>query len=141
MMPKDYRVLPNFAASWVKGDSLKVYGHGNQTRTFCYITDAIVAFMKILLDGKSPNVYNVGNPSPEISITELAEKIRQKVDKNISVDIVKYPSTYPEDEPNRRCPDISRIESSLGYKPKIDLDSGLLRFFTWAKENYSSEYL
>jgi UDP-glucuronate decarboxylase len=141
MMPKDYRVLPNFAASWVKGDSLKVYGHGNQTRTFCYITDAIVAFMKILLDGKSPNVYNVGNPSPEISITELAEKIRQKVDKNISVDIVKYPSTYPEDEPNRRCPDISRIEGSLGYKPKINLDNGLLKFFTWAKENYSSEYL
>ena len=141
MMPKDYRVLPNFAASWVKGDSLKVYGHGHQTRTFCYITDAIVAFMKILLDGKSPNVYNVGNPSPEISITKLAEKIRQKVDKNISVDIVKYPSTYPEDEPNRRCPDISRIESSLGYKPRIDLDDGLLRFFTWAKENYSSEYL
>jgi UDP-glucuronate decarboxylase len=97
--------------------------------------------MKIFLDGKSPDVYNVGNPSPEISITELAEKIRQQVDRNISVDIVKYPSTYPEDEPNRRCPDISRIESSLGYKPKINLDDGLLRFFTWAKENYSSEYL
>jgi len=141
MMPKDYRVLPNFAASWVKGESLKVYGNGNQTRTFCYITDAIISFMKILLDGDKPNVYNVGNPSPEISILQLVQRIKERVDRNVTFDIIKYPSTYPEDEPNRRCPDISRIVSGLGYKPKIDLDQGLLRFFTWAKENYLSEYL
>jgi UDP-glucuronate decarboxylase len=140
MMPKDYRVLPNFAASWVKGESLKVYGHGNQTRTFCYITDAIVAFMKILLDGEKPNVYNVGNPKPEISMLRLAQTIAENIDKSIDVEIVNYPSTYPQDEPNRRCPDISRIQRNLQYDPKIELLEGLARFFAWAKLNYLSEF-
>lgn len=140
MMPKDYRVLPNFAASWVKGESLKIYGHGNQTRTFCYITDAVVAFMKILLDGEKPNVYNVGNPKPEISILHLAQMITENIDESIDIEIVGYPSTYPQDEPNRRCPDVSRIKRNLQYDPKIELLEGLERFFAWAKLNYTSEF-
>lgn len=139
-MPKNYRVLPNFAASWVKGESLKVYGHGHQTRTLCYITDAIVAFMKILLDGEKPNVYNVGNPKPEISILRLAQTIAENIDESIDVEIVNYPSTYHQDEPNRRCPDISRIQRNLQYDPKIEILEGLARFFSWAKMTYVSEF-
>jgi UDP-glucuronate decarboxylase len=96
--------------------------------------------MKILLDGEKPNVYNVGNPKPEISMLRLAQTIAENIDKSIDVEIVNYPSTYPQDEPNRRCPDISRIQRNLQYDPKIELLEGLARFFAWAKLNYLSEF-
>ena len=138
MMPKDYRVLPNFASSWARRESLKVYGHGKQTRTFCYITDAIVGFLSILIDGVEPNVYNVGNPMPEISIMDLAKLVRMILNEEIGIEIIKYPSTYPEDEPNRRCPDISRISVDLNYQPQVSLEEGLQRFFGWARTIYPS---
>lgn len=141
MMPKDFRVMPNFAASIARGESLKVYGHGKQTRTFCYITDAITGFLKILIDADSPNVFNVGNPNPEISISNLAQLIKDSVSPSSEIEVIKYPETYPEDEPNRRCPDISRIRSLLKYEPAISLDQGIKRFFSWSKENYSVDLL
>jgi UDP-glucuronate decarboxylase len=141
MMPKDYRVLPNFATQIAKNEPLKIYGNGNQTRTFCYITDAITGFMKILLDSKTPDVFNVGNPKPEVSMIELSKIIEKVLNKNIKVEIIDYPSTYPADEPNRRCPDISRISKDLSYEPKITIEEGLARFFNWTQDNYTSEIL
>lgn len=142
MMPKDYRVLPNFAASIARGEQLHVYGHGLQTRTFCYITDAIVGFAKILLDTKSPDVYNVGNPTPEISITKLAEKVNLLAGRDENgLQLTPYPSSYPEDEPNRRCPNISKISRDLDFSPKVSLDEGLKRFLNWSQENYTNDLL
>ena len=141
MMPKDYRVLPNFATQIAKKESLKIYGSGNQTRTFCYISDAIIGFMKILLDSKSPDVFNVGNPTPEISMIELTQIIKRVIKDDFKVELIEYPATYPADEPNRRCPDITRISESLGFKPKVNIEEGLARFFRWTKDNYTSEIL
>lgn len=137
MMPSDYRVLPNFAACISKNEPLHVYGSGNQTRTFCYITDAIVGFMKVLLRSPHPDVYNVGNPKPEISMVELAALVLSITDKNhLNAEITKYPESYPEDEPNRRCPDISKIQEVLNFHPKISLEVGLARFLEWSDSNY-----
>lgn len=141
MMPKDYRVLPNFATQIALSKPLKIYGNGNQTRTFCYVSDAIIGFMKILLDSKTPDVFNVGNPSPEISMIDLAKLIKQLINKDVEIELINYPTSYPEDEPNRRCPDISKISKELSFNPKIDLEKGLVKFFQWAKENYSIEIL
>jgi UDP-glucuronate decarboxylase len=79
MMPKDYRVLPNFATQIALGKPLNIYGSGKQTRTFCYVSDALIGFMKILLESKKPDVYNVGNPSPEISMIDLAKLIKELI--------------------------------------------------------------
>jgi UDP-glucuronate decarboxylase len=141
MMPKDYRVLPNFAAQIALSQPLKIYGNGNQTRTFCYVSDAIVGFMKILLETKTPDVFNVGNPSPEISMIDLANRIKNLLSKDIKIELIEYPESYPEDEPNRRCPDITKISQELGFNPKVDLEIGLEKFFQWSKDNYSSEIL
>ncbi|NCV44567.1 MAG: nucleoside-diphosphate sugar epimerase, partial [Actinobacteria bacterium] len=89
-----------------------------------------------LIDGVEPNVYNVGNPEPEISISDLAKLVRSILNEEIDVETIQYPSTYPEDEPNRRCPDISRISSNLQYHPQVSLEEGLTRFFEWVKNNY-----
>jgi UDP-glucuronate decarboxylase len=136
MMPRDYRVLPNFATALFKGDSLKVYGHGKQTRTFCYVTDAINGFLKVLIETEVPNVYNVGNPSPEIDMISLAKLFLKTAGAEEDIELIGYPDTYPEDEPNRRCPDISRISGELDYAPKVDLKVGLERFISWSQANY-----
>jgi nucleoside-diphosphate-sugar epimerase len=64
-----------------------------------------------------------------------------KLGQVVSVEIIDYPSTYPADEPNRRCPDISRISNDLNFEPKISIEEGLIRFFKWTKDNYTSEIL
>jgi UDP-glucuronate decarboxylase len=127
MMPKDYRVLPNFATQIALSKPLKIYGSGNQTRTFCYVSDAIIGFMKILLETKTPD--------------DLANRINNLLSKDIKIELIEYPESYPEDEPNRRCPDITKISQQLGFNPKVDLEIGLVKFFQWSKDNYSSEIL
>ena len=141
MMPKDFRVLPNFATSIAKNESLKVYGSGKQTRTFCYITDAIDGFTKILVESKTPDVFNIGNPTPEISMIDLAKLCVEISGTKSNFEIIKYPDSYPNDEPNRRCPDINKAKSELNFSPNVDLNDGLERFFTWTKQNYTSEIL
>ena len=87
MQETDYRVLPNFASRIKGGLPLHVYGTGNQTRTFCYITDAIVGFLSVVIKGVAGEAYTIGNPEPVISMVELVqtnEKISaQKVDNDV----------------------------------------------------------
>lgn len=136
MMPKDYRVVPNFVSALLSGQPLKVYGNGLQTRTFCYINDAIVAFLKILIEGTSPDVYNVGNPDPEVSMRELANIVSTLSESKVLTEIIDYPSKYPKDDPTRRCPDISKLKHDFGFRPEVELEEGIKRFLSWAREVY-----
>lgn len=136
MMPNDYRVMPNFANALISGEPLKVYGNGNQTRTFCYVTDAIIAFLLILTEGKNPDVYNIGNPTPEISIFELATLFLKINDIEGQIETINYPSQYPTDDPSRRCPNINKLQSEFNFKPMVDLAEGITRFSRWTQENY-----
>ena len=137
MQKTDYRVLPNFGARILAGEPLHVYGGGEQTRTFCYVTDAVRGFLQVLVDGAPGEPYNIGNPEPEISMTGLAERIGSVLGRDVRYELVPYPDTYPADEPNRRCPDISKAVEHLGYAPTVGLDDGLRRFFGWAEEAYA----
>ncbi len=139
MQEKDYRVLPNFASRILSGKPIQIYGTGGQTRTFCYITDAIVGFLKILVRGIPGEPYNIGNPEPEIDMIGLAQTIEKLLKQSVKMDIVEYPDSYPADEPMRRCPDITKAFLQVGYEPKIELTEGLSRFFAWARLNYTSE--
>ena len=137
MQKLDYRVLPNFAAKILEGEAVTVYGTGEQTRTFCYVTDAITGFLKVLLHGEPGEPYNIGNPSPEISMLKLVETIRDELPHlNVQHHVAEHPDTYPADEPLRRCPDITKARTQVGYEPKIPLDEGLKRFFGWAQDAY-----
>lgn len=132
MQRTDYRVLPNFAARWVEGRPLHVYGDGTQTRTFCYVTDGIRGCLQALVRGAQGEPYNVGNPSPEISMRDLAKLVGRITNQDVRFDTVEHPDTYPADEPQRRCPDISKARAQLGYEPRVSLEDGLKRFFDWA---------
>lgn len=139
MQETDYRVLPNFANRIKGGHPLNVYGSGNQTRTFCYITDAMVGFLLVILKGVPGEAYNIGNPTPEISMVELVEKIQTVVDKKLTYNVIEYPDSYPADEPNRRAPDIRKARLQLGFAPIVTLEDGLGRYLTWTDGVYTGE--
>ncbi len=139
MQETDYRVLPNFASRIKGGQPLHIYGGGNQTRTFCYITDAIVGFLLVILKGVAGEAYNIGTPTPEISMLDLARRIEGILDKKIAYDVIEYPDSYPADEPNRRAPDIRKAQLQLQYAPEVDLDEGLRRFLIWSDGVYTGE--
>ena len=139
MQETDYRVLPNFASRIKGGLPLHVYGTGNQTRTFCYITDAILGFLLVVLKGVAGEAYNIGNPEPEISMLDLVQRIEKVSSSKVSYDVVEYPDSYPADEPNRRAPDIRKASLQLNYSPKVSLDDGLRRFLDWSDKTYSGK--
>ena len=139
MQEKDYRVLPNFASRIKGGFPLQVYGTGDQTRTFCYITDAIIGFFLVILKGVPGEAYNIGNPQPEITMLDLVKRIEKITDCDLNFDIIEYPDSYPSDEPQRRVPDIRKANLQLQYSPQVDFDEGLRRFFSWSDQVYTGK--
>lgn len=139
MQESDYRVLPNFASRIKSGNPLLVYGTGNQTRTFCYITDAIVGFMLALIKGVPGEAYNIGNPEPELSMIELVQELEKALKRKIPSVLSQYPDSYPADEPLRRCPDIRKARLQIGYEPQVDFGEGLRRFLGWTDTVYTGK--
>ncbi|MBF0383332.1 MAG: NAD-dependent epimerase/dehydratase family protein [Magnetococcales bacterium] len=136
----DYRVLPNFASRIKAGEAVKVYGSGEQTRTFCYVTDAINGFTRALLFGVPGQAYNIGNPTPEISMLKLVEYVKKISDKPVKSSVIEYPDSYPSEEAMRRCPNIVKAQLHLDYNPKVTLENGLERFLRWADKNYIGKF-
>ncbi len=137
MQESDYRILPNFASNIKAGRTLKVYGGGKQTRTYCYVTDALNGFLRVIAKGVAGEAYNIGTSGPEIGVVDLIKRIESVLNDAFPRDHIDYPDSYPADEPNRRCPDIRKARLQLGYEPQIELDDGLERYFTWADKHYT----
>jgi len=137
MHQNDYRVMSNFANNFLKEIPLKVYGHGKQTRTFCYISDGIEGFLRVILLGKNGEAYNIGNHAPEISMTDLAKLFYDIYDKKHNIEIVDYPASYPEDEPNRRCPDTSKAKKEIDFIAKISLEQGIKNYISWCRDIFT----
>lgn len=134
----DGRVIPDFAKDILNDKSIVLFSEGSPTRTFCYITDAIVGYVKALVKGKKGESYNIGVERPEISIIDLAEKMKDIAAKNLGYEgkIIKKESTdkhYLTDSPNRRCPQITKASKDLNYRPEVSLDKGLLNTLLWYK--------
>jgi UDP-glucuronate decarboxylase len=118
---RDGRVVINFIAQALSGESLTVYGDGTQTRSFCYVDDLIDAIVRIMAAPEGwAGPVNIGNPG-EIRVRDLAERIIRITGS--SSRMLMRP--LPVDDPPRRRPDISLAISSLGWRPSTDLDSGL----------------
>ena len=129
MDPKDGRVMPNFLTQAIKGEPITVYGDGSQTRSFCYVDDLVRGFILVMeSDAAKGEAYNLGNPD-EYTMLELAELIKKVT--NTSSEIVYKP--LPEDDPTRRRPDTTKIETALGWKPSTDLLTGLEKTIEYFK--------
>lgn len=137
---EDGRVIPDFASDILANEDITILSQGSSTRTFCYIADAVVGYIKILIRGKDGESYNVGIEREEISMLDLAEKMKAVAIKYLgySGKIIKKKSSdqnYLTDSPSRRCPDISKANTELGFNPQISLEEGLLNTLSWYREN------
>ncbi len=119
----DGRVIPNFLQQALRGEPLTVYGDGSQTRSFCYVDDLVEGILR-LLQVQEPYPVNLGNPH-EITVLELAETINRLLDNPAGV--VFLPHRILEGDPVRRCPDITKARTLLGWEPRVDLEEGLRR--------------
>jgi len=124
------RAMSRFIMQALTIKPITVYGDGTQTRSFCYITDTIVGLMMLTANEKAKgDVVNVGS-SQEITVLQLAEKIKEFT-KSRS-ELTFHP--LPKDDPKRRCPDTSKMEKLLGWEPKISLEQGLKRTIEWFRK-------
>ena len=121
----DGRVYADFISDIVHNRNIEMKSDGQAMRAFCYISDATVAFIMILLNGNNGEAYNAGNPQQEISILNLAEKlVKMFPDKNLKVITQKnIDSGYLRSKVSRVCPDITKI-GLLGWKPIISIETG-----------------
>jgi UDP-glucuronate decarboxylase len=121
MLENDGRVVSNFIAQAVRGESLTVYGDGSQTRSFCYVSDLVDGFIR-LMNGDYIGPVNIGNPE-EYTILQLAQMIQEMVNPDSDIQFKPLPS----DDPKRRRPDITRAQTILGWQPTIPVREGLQR--------------
>jgi len=119
MQLNDGRVVPNFMKQALRGDDLTVYGDGNQTRSFCYVSDEIAGFVRLAKSDEHLPV-NIGNPN-EFTILECAQAVLKVTG---SKSRIRY-EALPQDDPKQRRPDITKARQLLGWEPKIDLAAGL----------------
>jgi UDP-glucuronate decarboxylase len=121
MHENDGRVVSNFTVQALRHQPITVYGEGQQTRSFCFVTDLIEGFVRLMASPHGVDPVNLGNPR-ETTVLELAELIK-KLARSRS-EIIRAP--LPTDDPTRRKPDIARAKSLLGnWQPKIGLEEGL----------------
>jgi UDP-glucuronate decarboxylase len=136
----DKRVIPDFARDILAGRDIVMLSEGSMTRTFCYVADAVAGYYKILVKGRPGEAYNVGVETPEISVSQLAERLVNlgrelfgyggRVVHQLSAD-----KDYLIDNPNRRCPIITKARTELGYNPQVSLEEGLQRSLIWYSGN------
>jgi len=121
------RALSRFILQALTNQPITVSGNGKQTRSFCYITDTITGLMLLTASPKAKGeVVNVGNIE-EVTILELARKVKEITKCKSKIEF--YP--LPKDDPKRRCPDTTKLEKIVGWKPSVIFEEGLHRTITW----------
>jgi UDP-glucuronate decarboxylase len=121
MHPNDGRVVSNFVVQALRGESITIYGRGEQTRSFCYVDDLILGLIGLMqTPDEVTGPINLGNPQ-EFTIRQLAERV---IDLTGSSSKLRF-LPLPEDDPRQRQPDISKAEQLLSWRPSMALDQGL----------------
>jgi len=120
MQKNDGRVVSNFVVQALLGEAITIYGEGNQTRSFCFVSDLVDGILTVMRSEGITGPINLGNPV-EITIRQLAELVIELT--NSSSEIVQRP--LPTDDPVRRCPDITRAQA-LGWQPQVAIKDGLM---------------
>ncbi|MEI6520561.1 MAG: UDP-glucuronic acid decarboxylase family protein [bacterium] len=129
MHPNDGRVVSNFIMQALRGDDITIYGDGQQTRSFCYVSDLVEGFIRMMdTPDDITGPINLGNPG-EFTMLELAELVLE-LTKSSSTLVYK---PLPSDDPTRRKPDISKAKTTLGWTPTVPLRDGLVKTIEFFK--------
>jgi nucleoside-diphosphate-sugar epimerase len=130
MRQHDGRVVPNFITQALRGEPLTIYGDGSQSRSFCYVDDLIEGIGRtIALEETRGIVVNLGNPE-EYTIRQFAGIVCEIA----GVPLLTVNEDTPQDDPNRRCPDITRAKEILGWQPSVSVRDGLRRTIAYFRE-------
>jgi len=122
-------VIPTFVQQALQGGPIRVFGDGRQTRSFTYVGDVVKALIGLAAEPRAVGqVFNIGNPE-EISMLELADRVRRATGSSAEIELVPYDEAYGPgfEDMRRRVPDISKIQSYIGYQPTVGLDEILAR--------------
>lgn len=145
MRLNDARVPADFANAVRQGKDIVMYSDGSPTRTFCYISDAITGYLKVIAHAKDGfEAFNIGIDKPEISIRRLAE-IYIEAEREIfgykgsAKFAVSADAEYLKNNPSRRCPSIEKARRLLGYAPEVDVEQGVRYFLEYIKESGEEE--
>lgn len=135
MNPNDGRLPPNFISQALRGEPITIYGDGTQTRSFCYVSDMVAGLQAVMFAPPETRgmIFNVGNPD-ERPVRVFAEVIR---DLCGSQSAIEYRPAL-QDDPTRRCPDITRVNTMLGWQPSVHLEEGMSRTITWFRTQVTS---
>ena len=126
--PRDGRIVPNFVTQALLGQPITVYGDGSQTRSLGYVSDLIDGLLRAMDTVDTiGRVYNLGNPD-ERSVLEFAQVIKRLAG---SSSVIEFHPPISTDDPQRRCPDITRARRELGWEPRVPLEQGLLDTIAW----------
>jgi dTDP-glucose 4,6-dehydratase len=132
MRPDDGRMVPTFIAQILRGEPCTLTGSGEQTRSICYVSDTVAGLLSLALSAQ-PGPVNLGNPD-ERTVLEVAEVIAKLIGAPARIEFL--PAVV--DDPQRRCPDISRATRLLDWRPLIQMEEGLKQTITWYLERVSS---
>ncbi|EKE14342.1 MAG: hypothetical protein ACD_12C00560G0001 [uncultured bacterium] len=129
MKNDDGRVVSNFVNQAIDSQPLTVYGDGSQTRSFCYVSDMVKGLYSLATsDNCAGEIINIGNPNEKtiMEITDIIKKLVQSQSKVVF-------KTIGEDDPKKRCPDITKAKKLLNWEPKVDLEEGLIKTIQYFK--------
>lgn len=132
----DGRIVPDLIKAAMNGEPLVLLSDGRATRSFCYASDAIAGFFLAMLKGRPGEAYNVGNDT-EVSIRQVADVVGELTGLPVTYKTSNDPH-YLTDNPQRRCPDLTKSRSELGYVPRVSLRDGIARTLAWAKASRSN---
>lgn len=135
----DGRVIADFARNILRGEDIVMLSDGSPTRTFCYVSDAVTGYFKVLVSGRRGEPYNIGTESPEIAMRDLANLMvdsGRRLTGFMGSVVLQAPdeTEYLTDNPNRRCPSIAKARTELGYHPRVSLAEGVERALTWYRD-------
>jgi len=117
----DGRVVSNFIVQALQNQPISIYGDGSQTRSFCYVSDLIDGFVKLMFSSDDvTGPINLGNPR-EFTMLELANKVIEATNSRSTIEFHEL----PQDDPKQREPDISKANQVLNWKPEVELEKGL----------------
>jgi UDP-glucose 4-epimerase len=127
-------VIPNFAKQALLGHPITVFGDGTQSRCFTYVSDVVDALVRLAEhDGAVGQVVNIGNDREEVTMLDLAERVKARTQSKSEIVLVPYDKAYEagfEDMP-RRVPDLGKVRALIGYEPKVHLDEILDRVVSY----------
>ncbi|MCK4358646.1 MAG: GDP-mannose 4,6-dehydratase [Candidatus Cloacimonetes bacterium] len=129
-------VVPRFVQQALLDHPITVYGDGKQSRCFAYVGDVVDALVKLMEDDKSVGqIYNIGSDK-EITIFDLAKKVKKLTNSSSTIKLIPYNEAYEEgfEDMNRRVPDISKIKKAIGFEPKVPLDEILKEIIEYYKK-------